>query len=79
MNIPQPIVDAVVHELSRLPAELVEATVALVRRVASAPDPKAALGRALQVTAHERAADAAIDAAFAIKHEAKGRIPNTGG
>ncbi len=72
MNIPQPIVDAVVHELGKLPAELVEATVALIKRVASAPDPKAALGRALQVTAHEHAADAAIDAAFAARNKVVG-------
>lgn len=74
MNVPQPIVDAVVHELAKLPAELVEATVALIKRVASAPDPKAALGRALQVTAHEKVADAAIDAAF----ETKRRVVGTG-
>lgn len=78
MNVPQPIVDAIAHELSRLPAELVDATVALIRRVASSPDPKLALGRALQVTAHEQAADAAVDAAFAVKHEVKSRVPGSG-
>jgi hypothetical protein len=61
-----------------VPAELVEATVSLIKRVASAPDPKAALGRALQVTAHERAADAAIDALFAAKGEAKKHVPGSG-
>ncbi len=70
MNIPQPIVDTIMHELSRVPAELLEATVALVRRVASSPNPKDTLARALQVTAHEQGADAAIDALFAAKHEA---------
>lgn len=79
MTIPQAIVDAVTHELAKLPEELVEATVALIKRVASAPDPKVALGRALQVTAHEQAADAAVDALFAASNEAKKRLPNTGG
>lgn len=78
MNVPQTIVDAVVHELGKLPAELVPATVSLIKRVASAPDPKAALARALQVTAHEQAADAAIDAAFAAKAEVKNGVPGSG-
>ena len=72
MKIPQPIIDAVVQELAKLPTELVEATVALIKRVASAPDQKVALGRALQVTAHEHAADAAIDAVFAAKRKIVG-------
>lgn len=70
MNIPESLARAV----AKVPAELVVETVELLERVLRSPDPKAALARALQVTAHEKAADAALDAAFA----AKSRVVGTG-
>lgn len=74
MNVPQPIVDAVARELSKLPAELGEGIVALVRRIGASKDPREALGRAAQVLAHEQLAETAMDALF----EAKRRIPGSG-
>lgn len=74
MNIPQPIIDAIVHELAKIPVELAEGIVSLVKQVAASPDPKDTLARALQVTAHDKGADALLDAAF----EAKKHVPGSG-
>jgi hypothetical protein len=70
MNIPESLARAA----AKVPAELVVEVVELLERVVHSPSPKDTLARALQVTAHEKAADAALDAAF----EAKKRLPNTG-
>ena len=60
--------------LSRVPQELLFDVVHLVKSVIESPNPKDTLARMAQVTAHEVAAEAAIDAAF----DAKKRLPNTG-
>jgi len=70
----QAIVDAIAAEVAKLPVELGMGVVALVKRIAGAQDPADALGRAAQVLAHEKAADAALDAAF----EAKRHVAGTG-
>ncbi len=59
--------------IALVPAELVVEFVELIRRVMSSPSPKDTLTRALQVTAHEHAADAALDAAFAAKRHVSGK------
>lgn len=56
--------------LASLPADLIVGIVELVKRVASSSSPADTLARALQVTAHEHAADAVLDAAFAAKRKA---------
>ena len=70
LAIPEPLARAIAN----VPAELVVETLELLERVFTSPNPKDALARALQVTAHEYAGDAAIDAAFA----AKKHIPGSG-
>lgn len=70
-----PIPEPIALALAAAGPELIHGVVELVKRVVSSPDPKDALARALQVLAHEKAADAAVDALFA----AKSRLPNTGG
>ena len=66
--------EALARAAAKVPAELVVEVVELLERVVSSPEPKQTLARALQVTAHAKAADALIDAAF----EGKKRLPNTG-
>jgi len=68
-----PIPEPILHVLSKVPADLVHEVAELIERVVSSPSPRETLARALQVTAHEKLADAAIDAAF----EAKKRLPGT--
>lgn len=70
MNIPE----ALARAAAKVPPELVVETVELLERVLKSPNPKEALARALQVTAHEKAADAALDAAF----DAKRKVAGTG-
>jgi hypothetical protein len=60
--------------LSRIPEALVFEIAHLIKSIIESDDPKAALARAIQVTAHEKAADAAVDALFAAKKS----IPGTG-
>ncbi len=72
MNIPEPISQAVAEVVTKIPEALVTGVVELLRRIAKSPDPKEALARALQVTAHEEAADAAVDALFAAKRKIVG-------
>ena len=69
-SIPEPLARA----MAKVPEPLVTGVIELVTRIVSAPKPLDALARALQVTAHEQAADAALDAAFA----AKNRVVGTG-
>ncbi len=70
MNIPE----ALARAAAKVPPGLVIETVELLERVLKSPNPKEALARALQVTAHEKAADAALDAAF----DAKRKVAGTG-
>jgi hypothetical protein len=70
LQIPEPIARAI----AQIPKELEHEVAELVRRVVTSPNPRDALARALQVTAHEKAADAAVDAMF----EAKKRVPGSG-
>lgn len=76
MSIPIP--EAVARALTKVPESLIVGIVELVGRIVHSSNPGEALARALQVTAHENAADAAIDAAFAAKGEVKKHIPGTG-
>jgi hypothetical protein len=73
MNLPIP--ESVARALAKVPAEIIVGVVELVKRIVSSPSPKDTLARALQVTAHEVAADAAIDAAFAAKSKI---VPGSG-
>jgi hypothetical protein len=68
VNIPE----ALARAAAKVPPELVVETVELLERVLKSPNPKEALAHALQVTAHEKAADAALDAAFAAKRKVAG-------
>lgn len=72
MNLPIP--ESIARALTKVPEALIVGVVELVGRIVRSPNPGDTLARALQVTAHEKAADAAIDAAFA----AKNRIVGTG-
>ncbi len=67
-----PIPEAIARALAKVPTEIVVGVVELIGRVVSAKDPKDALARALQVTAHEQGADKAIDALFAAKRKVAG-------
>lgn len=60
--------------LAKVPADLMYEIVALIQRALAAPDPRAAVARAAQVLAHEKAADAAVEGMFA----AKSKLPGTG-
>ncbi len=64
--------EAIARALSKVPAELISGVVELIGRVVRSDDPKETLARALQVTTHEHAADAAVDALFAAKRKALG-------
>lgn len=66
--------EALARLLANIPAELVSDLVGLIEKAISSPDPKAAIARAAQVLAHEKASDAAVDAMFA----ARNRIAGTG-
>ncbi len=68
MNLPIP--EPIARALAKVPADLLHGIVELVGRVVSSPNPKDTLARALQVTAHEQAADGAVDALFAAKRKA---------
>lgn len=72
MSIPIP--EPVARALAKAGPEIVAGVVELIGRVVRSPSPADTLARALQVTAHEQGADAAIDAAFAARR----RINNTG-
>jgi len=65
-QIPEPLARA----LAKVPADLIVGAVELLQRVFTSPNPKDTLARALQVAAHEEAADAAVDALFAGKRRA---------
>jgi hypothetical protein len=67
-----PIPEAVARALAKVPSELITGVVELIGRVVRSDDPRDTLARALQVTAHEKAADAAIDALFAGKRKLAG-------
>ncbi len=67
-----PIPEPIARALAKVPSEIIVGVVELVGRVVRSPDPKDTLARALQVTAHEEAADAAIDALFAAKSRVRG-------
>jgi hypothetical protein len=71
-SIPEPIARAFAAVLAKIPEALAAQVVELFTRIASSPSPKDALARALQVTAHEHAADAVLDAAFAAKRHVPG-------
>lgn len=73
-SIPEPVASA----LAKVPATLLTGIVELIGRVVRSPNPGDTLARALQVTAHEEAADAAVDAMFAGKRAIKNRIPGSG-
>jgi hypothetical protein len=62
--------EALARAIALVPVSLLAELAELIRRVVSSPSPKDALARALQVTAHEHAADAVLDAAFAAKRHA---------
>jgi len=70
MNLPIP--ESLARAIAKVPVELVVEVVELLERVLTSTNPKDALARALQVTAHEKAAEAAIDAAFAVKKHVPG-------
>ncbi len=70
LQIPEPIA----RVLSKVPADLVHEVAALIERIATSPSPRESLARALQVAAHEKLVDAAVDAAF----DAKRRVVGTG-
>lgn len=72
MNLPIP--EAIARALAKVPAEIITGVVELIGRVVKSDNPRDTLARALQVTAHEVAADAAVDALFA----AKGKLPGSG-
>jgi hypothetical protein len=60
--------------LAGVPAELVADLFNLLQKALTSPDPKDAIARAAQVLAHEKTADAAVDAMF----EFKKRVPGSG-
>lgn len=64
--------EAIARALAKVPAELITGVVELISRVVKSDNPRGTLARALQVTAHEQAADAAVDALFAAKRKAAG-------
>jgi hypothetical protein len=72
MSFPVPIPEPVARALAKVGPELVGGVVELIGRVVRSPSPADTLARALQVTAHEQGADAAIDAAFAAKRKVVG-------
>jgi hypothetical protein len=70
MSIPIP--EAVARALAKVPADIITGVVELIGRVVRSPSPAETLARALQVTAHEETADAAVDALFAAKRKVAG-------
>lgn len=68
------IAEPIARILSKVPADLVHEVAALIERVVTSPSPRETLARALQVTAHEKLADAAVDALF----EGRRKIVGTG-
>lgn len=70
MNLPIP--ESVARALAKVPAEIIAGVVELIGRVVKSDNPRDTLARALQVTAHEQAADAAVDALFAAKRKLAG-------
>ncbi len=66
--------EALARVLARVPADLVFEVVHLIKRIIDSPNPQDALARAAQVLAHDKGADAAVDALFA----AKKHMPGTG-
>lgn len=71
MNLPIP--EPLARALAKVPANLIVGAVELLQRVFTSSDPEDTLARALQVTAHEETADAAVDALFAAKRKIPGR------
>ncbi len=71
-TIPEPLARAVAAVASKIPEALVVGIVELLHRIARSPNPQDTLARALQVTAHEQGADAAVDALFAAKRKIVG-------
>ena len=74
MNVIDTFKDVLATALAKVPFEIAKGIVELVQRVASSPDPADMLARIAQVEAHDKGADAAIDALF----EAKRRAVNVG-
>ena len=72
--IPTELVNVLASALAKVPFEIANGIVELVKTVASAPDPKDMLARIAQVTAHDKGADAVLDAMF----EGKKHIPGSG-
>ena len=70
MNFPIP--EPVARLLAKAGPDLLSDLVSLIGNVLSSPNPKDAAARALQVTAHEQAADAAVEAMFAAKRRVVG-------
>ena len=70
MNIPIP--EPVARLLAKAGPDLISDLISLIGNVLSSPNPKDAAARALQVTAHEQAADAAVEAMFAARHKIAG-------
>lgn len=64
--------EAIARALAKVPAEIITGVVELIGRVVKSDNPRDALARALQVTAHEQAADAAVDALFSAKRRVTG-------
>lgn len=63
LSIPEPLA----RVLARIPVELAHDVAHVIEQALSSDDPKAALARAAQVLAHEKGADAAVDALFDAK------------
>lgn len=66
--------ESIARLLAKVPAELIADVFHLIERALTSSDPKDAIARALQVLAHEKASDAAVDALF----EAKKHVPGSG-
>lgn len=72
MTFPIAIPEPIARAIAKAPADLIVGAVELLGRIFRSPSPSDTLARALQVTAHEQGADAAIDAAFAAKRKVAG-------
>jgi hypothetical protein len=70
--------EAIARILTHVPADLIFDVAHLIKRIVESDNPKDALARAAQVLAHDKGADAVLDAAFAAKVEVKNRVPGSG-
>lgn len=74
MSFPIPLPEPVARALAKASPDLITGIVDLLGKILFSPDPKDALARSAQVLAHDKGADAAVDALFAGKK----RIAGTG-